>query len=223
MKIILILLLTAIQLSVFPQAKRDYVVSILDSNEAVALLQKAQENIEKYNYKDSYPLIFKAIGKDSTLHQSYDLLFKASVLTNNYSDSIIGYFKEGRKIFSEDDEMCYFIAEIYRLKNNYKSAIDEYTRALEHSTKLETRSVALPSFYSGRAFCYFKLSNYQLAIKDYTEYLKFNPSDSKILLNRGVCYSNSGNKQPAIIDLKKSAELGNKTAIEFLKKIQQKK
>ena len=205
------------------QVQRSYEVSIDRYNAAVELQKKAKFEIESGSIKKSYTYILKSIQNDSSSHRSYELLYQASLMDNNYSDSIIDYFKDSKKIFGNDDEICFYIAEIYRLRKDFQKAVSEYTKAIELAKNSEIKPGQYFQFFAGRALCFVNLKRYNEAILDYTCYLNQYPNDNIILVNRGVCYQKNGNLNSAILDWKKSALSGNQTAMGYLKSITRKK
>jgi|ERR1035437_6638747 tetratricopeptide (TPR) repeat protein len=222
MRSLLLLILLIVQLHAFGQNERTYEVSFEERNNSISLVNKAFEKLNKGFVKESYPLIFKAIRSDSTSHRSYELLYRACMTDGNYSDSIVQKFYLAKQIFGLDDEICFYIAELYRMKNNFKNSISEYTKAIELSKSNEEKSPIKMQYYSGRALSYVKMNMINEAISDYTIYLKEKPDDAIILTNRGVCYQKKGKDQLAIADWKRSSELGNITAKTYLKRMSQK-
>jgi len=223
MKLFLLISLFYVQLYAFGQQQRSYQVSIDGSNKAIILQKQAKEKLDKGLTKESYPLIFNAISSDSSSHRSYELLFRASLTDQNYSDSILNHFIQGKQIFGLDDELCFYIAELYRYRKDYKKSISEYTDAIKLSSNFNTKSEQYIQYFAGRGYSYVKTNKFTDAISDYSVYLKDRPEDCAILINRGVCYQKKGNIDLAITDWKKAALLGNLTAKAYLKNISQNK
>jgi tetratricopeptide (TPR) repeat protein len=207
------------QLHVIGQQERSYQVSIENRNSAITSQKRATEKLDKGLAKESYSFIFSAISADSSSHRSYELLYRASLTDSNYSDSIINHFIQGKQIFGLDDELCFYIAELYRYRKDYKKSILEYTKAIELSKDYKIKSGQYIQYFAGRGYSYIKTNKYDEAISDYTVYLKERPDDSAILTNRGVCYQKKSNIDLAIVDWKKAASLENITAKAYLKRI----
>jgi len=70
--------------------------------------------------------------------------------------------------------------------------------------------------YVDRANSYFVSKSWDWAIKDYSMSLDLNPSDSGAWLNKGISLLNSGRTEDACHDLRKSLNLGNKRASEYI-------
>ncbi|HZK69230.1 MAG TPA: hypothetical protein VFC36_06515 [Paludibacter sp.] len=216
MKYICIIFLLALQLQAWSQKEKVYNISIEARNAAIELVNKATIKINKGLVKESFSLITEAIKTDSTLHNSYDLLYRACLTDANYSNPAIQNFYIAERIFDLDDEICFYLAELYRLRNEHKKAIPEYTKAIEYSKSSTEKSKLWAQYFSGRAFCYTKTNNFKAAILDYDTYLKEKPMDAVILINRGVCYQKLGNMPMAIVDWKRSEQLGNPTGKVYL-------
>jgi tetratricopeptide (TPR) repeat protein len=219
MKLVLFIALLHLQLFALCQQERSYQVSIEGRNSAIISQKQAKDKLDKGFVKESYPLIFNAISADSSSHRSYELLYRASLTDENYSDSIVNYFIQGKQIFGLDDELCFYIAELYRYRKDYKKSIPEYNNAIKLSQNFNLKSKQYIQYFAGRGYSYVKTNKYDEAISDYSIYLKENPDDSTVLTNRGVCYQKKGSIELAIADWKRAALLENPTAKLYLKSI----
>jgi len=222
MRILVLFLFIAFQLNGIGQQKKVYNVSIEASNNSIYLANQAIRKLDKGLARESFPFIISAIQADSTMHKSYELLYKACLLYKEYPDSILQYFYIAKRIYELDDEICFYLAELYRLRNEFTKSIPEFTNAIELSKNSEDKSNLITQYYSGRAYSYLKMNRINEAISDYSIYLNEKPDDDIILTNRGVCYQKLGKKQLAIADWKKASELGNTIAKTYFKNISQK-
>ena len=194
-----------------------FTIDVENRNEAIKLNNSATKMINENKYQEATSILIKSVKKDSLLRENYVALFKVAVMSKNTSDSILNCLKKGQRIYNDDDEVCFFIGEIYRLKGQYKEAVNEYNSAIELSKEIPEKSFYYTDFFKSRAFCYSKIKNYTQAILDYNFVLTRKPNDDKSFLNRGICYSNSGKKSNALIDFKKALELGNQDAVPLIK------
>ena len=222
MRLLLLFLFITFQLNVIGQQSKTYNVSIEGRNSSISFANQAMNCLNNGHARESFPFIFEAIRMDSTLHKSYELLYKACLIDKDYPDSVLQNFYIAKRIFELDDEICFYLAELYRLKKNFVKSIPEFTKAIELSKDTEVKSDLVKQYYSGRGFCYLKINRLNDAIVDYSIYLKQAPDDDIILTNRGVCYQKLGKKQLAISDWNKASELGNPTAKTYLKNISNK-
>lgn len=205
-----------------PQKEKVYEVDMGARNAAIDNLTKAQQLIAAKQPDKSLHYITSAIKADSTLFESYGALYKACVTQKNYSDSIFSYFYIGQRIFTDSDDLCYFVGELFRFRKDYKKAIDQYTNAINLNTNKEEKSFYLPNFFSQRAFCYVKENRYKEAAEDYTTALKIDPEDELVLINRGVCYQKMKDDKKAVADWEKAVSLGSKLGQEYLDKLRKK-
>ena len=75
-----------------------------------------------------------------------------------------------------------------------------------------------PQCYIERANSYFSSRSWDWAIKDYTMALDLDPGNSDTWLKKGISLLNSGKKDDACYDFRKSFSLGNRKATEFISK-----
>ena len=47
------------------------------------------------------------------------------------------YLIKAKAIFEEDDEICYYLGNIYQNENNFQKAIAEYSLAIKYAQKTE--------------------------------------------------------------------------------------
>jgi len=142
-----------------------------------------------------------------------------------------------------DPELLMLRAECYRKTGENGRALDDVRRyldlyptskkALSFAGKLESASgdnlKALQYFsenlklhpndaecYIDRANSYFVSKSWGPAIKDYSMSLDLQPENPDTWLNKGIALLNSGKKADACFDFRKSFNLGNKKATEYL-------
>lgn len=207
-----------ISMNLFSQEKI-YVIDLEKRNKAIEFANIARKKIENKEFQDATNLLVKSIKTDSILRENYDLLYKSVISSKNNSDSILNIFLKAKMIFLEDDEICFYTGEIYRLKNDLNSAIYEYSLAIKYSNDIPEKSFYLNYFYIGRATSYLKLKKYEVAEKDFNIVLERNPENSLALINRGICNYYLGKKDKAKNDWLQAYKLGNETAATYLNKL----
>ena len=94
---------------------------------------------------------------------------------------------------------------------NYNEAI----RAFALSIQLDPSNAKA---YLNRGIAYERMNNAQQAFEDYSRAIQLLPQDGKAYYMRGILLGRHGNDSEAIADLKASADLGYKLAIDFLTK-----
>jgi len=220
LKILFVLIiLFSLQLNAKDKAYR---ISVKNRNLAIELTNKARTHIKNNEPAKATSLIFKAIAVDSIFSNSYELLYKAITMTNNTSDSVLNTFSKAKRIFDEDDEVCFYKGEVYRMREDFPNAIKEYSSAIEFSKNIPEKSFYYNYFFLYRATCSLKLKNYSGALNDYNSVLLLEPTNSNAFVNRGICYKNLRKIDLAKADMTRAAELGNTTAMTYLQKMNSK-
>ena len=101
-------------------------------------------------------------------------------------------------------------AHLYNTVNYY-----EAIRAFGLSIQLDPSNAKA---YLNRGIAYERMNNEQQAFEDYSRAIQLLPLDGKAYYMRGMLLERHKNDSEAIADLKLSAELGYKLAIDFLSK-----
>ena len=81
---------------------------------------------------------------------------------------------KGKGIVEEDDELCYYLGNIYQNQQNYAAAIKEYSLAIQYAKKNGEEYELVYAYYLNRGNCYLKQREFAKAIPDYTYSLKLN-------------------------------------------------
>jgi len=218
MKNTFLVILALITFHAFSQEKT-YIVDLEVRNKAIELTNLAGKKIENKEYQQATALLVKSIKTDSLLRQNFDLLYKSAISTNNNSDSILNIFVKSKRIFEEDDDICFYTGEIFRIKNDLKSAVNEYSQAIKLSSKIPEKSFYYKYYFLQRATAGLKLKDYESAEKDFSIFIGLDPENTTALLNRGICYFGMGKKTEAKNDWLKAKELGSEVAASYLLKI----
>ncbi|MBI4843108.1 MAG: tetratricopeptide repeat protein [Nitrospirae bacterium] len=99
---------------------------------------------------------------------------------------------------------------VYESMGRYEEALADYSKAIE----LEPDYLRT---YNNRGNTYRKMKDFQNAVNDYIAALKKDPKNSTSYFYLGLCYEDMGEKGKALASLRKSAGLGNKNAVNYLK------
>ena len=82
--------------------------------------------------------------------------------------------------------------------------------------------VGIWSFSAGalfnRARLFRRIQQFDKAIKDYDQFIKYNPDDYRGYTNRGLVKLEKNDNKGAFVDLKKASELGDEKADELINK-----
>ena len=130
---IFVVILICIHLLAMGQAS--YEVNVDDRNAAIDLNKKAEEFIEADNTEKAIEKLMESIKVDSVLRETYILAYKAWVKYRTCTDTVASILKKGRRIFSDDDVLCFYSAEIMRIQSQIPEAILEYTNATNYAKR----------------------------------------------------------------------------------------
>lgn len=108
-------------------------VSLADKNKAIVLTNQAIEKVKIDNVGEGFNLLIQAIAIDSTNRNSYLQLYRVGMNDSTRIDTAISILQKSKKIFQQDDEICYYIGEMYNLKGEVKRAMAEYSMAIAYS------------------------------------------------------------------------------------------
>ena len=213
LRLLIIIAFTAIQLNATSQT---YEVNLDDRNATIDLTNEAAQKIEGNNATEAIILLTKAIAIDSTYRNSYLALYKAYSMNKDYSATAISNFKKANRIFKEDDELCFYLGELYRMNNNLMEALYEYNAAIQYSKKNGEGFFLVYSYYTNRGICFMKLEMYDSAIADFNKALSLKPNSAAIRVNRGTCLNKKGDRINACIDWKYAVENGIPSAAKYV-------
>jgi len=204
-----------LQFNAFSQV---YNVSVDDRNKAIDLTNQAITKIEGDKLDDAILFLVKSLSVDSVYRPTYLQFYRVYSLNNEYSKTILPYIKKGKRIFEDDDELSFYLGEIYRSNSDLKNALLEYNAAIRLSKTNGEDFHLVHSYYFNRGNCYYKADLLDSAIVDYTYALKLKPDYSFAYMNRGICLYRRGKPIEACVDWQKSEELGCDSATEYLEK-----
>ena len=107
-----------------------------------------------------------------------------------------------RKLEEKFSDLCRK-AESEENDNNYEQGISLYSQAID--------LVGIWSFSAGALFCrarlFRKIKQFDNAIKDYDQFIKFNPDDFRGYINRGIVNLEKEDFENSLIDLRKGLEI----------------
>ena len=162
------------------------------------------------NYEEGLKYYNKELERDSN---NFSIHYNRAGIYNrkkNYEKALLDYFFS-YKIDTTDAKSVFYIALMYQyLNKNAKAEI--------YFLKAQSMKKWDAGYYNLRADFYSSTKKYDLAIKDYLVSLSLVSDDCKTWLLLGKAYLNSNNKQKAKEYFRKSAVLGCKDAVVFIKK-----
>lgn len=192
-------------------------VELKAMNKPIDLLNDANNDIENGNYEQAVQKLIASIRLQPKIRDAYLSLNTACSHTNQTA-ILKSYLQKAKTIFEEDDEICYYLGNIYQNENNLAKAIQEYTLAIKYSKKNGEDYELVYAYYQNRASCYLKLNEFAKAIPDFNYALKLNQENETIYVNRGIAYYKTGKRTEACQDWRKASKLGNSSASVYLRK-----
>ena len=151
-------------------------------NRPIELLNDANHDIEEGNYETAVQKLIASIRLNPKQREAYMSLNTACSYTNQIS-ILKSYLIKAKEIFKEDDELCYYLGNIYQNENNLSKAIQEYSNAIKYSKQNGEDFELVYAYYQNRASCYLKQNQYTQAIEDYNYALKLNQENGAIYAN----------------------------------------
>lgn len=188
----------------------EFNMAILDYSQAIEL------DRSNSSYYESRANCFASIGDFSKALYDFDMTIELSPESNYYNnradfyaDSLQEYekaladYEKSIEIESDDYEKMRALnnrALIYEEQGDYKSAINEYTRAIEFN-QFE------PIPYSNRGDIYIEIGEFDLAIKDFNSAIELDRNNPSLYELRANCFIAMGNNKKALDDLNMAIEL----------------
>lgn len=186
-------------------------------NKPIDLLNEANTDIGEGNYQKAIQKLIAAARLNPKLRDIYISLNNACTHTNETA-LLKQYLQNAKIIFEEDDELCYYLGNIYQNEQNLTKAIQEYTLAIQYGKKNGEDYELVYAYYQNRATCYLKRNEFAKAIPDFNYALKLNQDNGSIYANRGIAYYKTGKKTEACKDWRKAKILGISSVSTYINK-----
>ncbi len=216
LKLVIILFLLISKFGV--SAQDVYQVSLSDKNKAISLTNEAIEKVQADMTDDAFKLLVEAISIDFTNRNSYLQLYTVAMNDSSHIDTIIPILQKSKKIFQEDDEISYYLGEIYKLKGEVKRAMYEFSMAIAYSKKNGEDFHLVHKYYFNRANICLAKNMISTAVLDYTYAINLKSDYGSAYANRGICLYKMGETEAACKDWKQAVKLGIMQSEEYLKK-----
>lgn len=192
-------------------------VGINETNKAIELLNAANTDIENAAYPEAVRKLVAAAQLNPNLREIYLSLNTACSYTNQ-TTLLKQYLQKAKISMEEDDELAYYLGNIYQNENNYSKAIEEYSRAIQFSKKNGEDGLLVYAYYQNRASCYLKTNQFSKAIPDFNYALKLNEGNGAIYANRGIAYYKTGKRTEACQDWRTATKLGVSSASTYVRR-----
>ncbi|SDZ54224.1 Tetratricopeptide repeat-containing protein [Rhodonellum ikkaensis] len=198
-------------------AQKIYDVDENIRNNSVVITQTARGMISDRNYQKASELLETVMEKDPSFHAAYVNYYSATRNIPSKTGNLIRILKESLSIFEEDDELAYYLGNVFQAENRYPEAIKAYSEAIAFSKINGEDFPIVWAYYFNRANCLLKTNQHAKAIPDYTYSLKLSPDNPDIYTNRGFCYYKTDKRAAACDDWNKAIQFGNPASEKYLK------
>jgi len=186
-----------------------YEVEIEVRENSIVINNTAVDMIQKGNYASAARILEKVLEDDPSYHSAYLNFYRAGSQVEEKKEKVIQVLRKGLKIFKEDDEMAYYLGNLFQKENRLKEAIEAYSEAIAYS-KINGEDYPLVwAYYFNRGNCFLKSNQHSKAIPDYDYALELSPDNPDILTNRGFCHYKTNNAQAACADWSEAFQLGS--------------
>lgn len=186
-------------------------------NNSVVITQTAQKMISDQDYQKASELLETVMKKDPTFHAAYVNYYSAARNIPSKTSNLIEALKESLLIFEEDDELAYYLGNVFQAEKRFPEAIAAYSDAIAYSKINGEDFPIVWAYYFNRANSLLKTNQHAKAIPDYTYSLKLSPDNPDIYTNRGFCYYKTNKQEAACEDWNKAIQFGNPASEKYLK------
>ena len=192
--------------------------SLENHNQAVAHYNKALKLVEQKNYMEAFPLLNNTIKLDSTFRDGYILVTQAA-FESRQTETARTCLEKGVTVFTDDDEIIYYLAKIYQLEKKYPKAIETYTKAIEYAKLNGEEFPLVYDYYAGRGTCYLIQKQLTNALTDFDYSIKLDETKSAVYNNRGQALYQLKRINEACQSWQKAIELGDNNAASYIQKL----
>lgn len=203
------------KIGVFAQ---EYSVSLESTNKAIALTNQGMIKLKDNLMQDAFKLLIEAISIDSTFRNPYLQLYTVAMNDSTKIDTAISILQKSKKIFQQDDEICYYLGEMYKAKGEVKRAMAGYSMAIAYSKMNGEDFYLVHKYYFNRANICLEKNMISTAVLDYTYALNLKPDYGVAFANRGICFFKMGEIEAACKDWKQAVKLGVSQSEEYIGK-----
>ena len=192
-------------------------IDIADHHKSLALYESALNEMQQGHYEPAIGKLIQAINLDSMQRSYYINLYEACLASENYMQ-VISYLQKATRIFQEDDELFYYMGNIFQKTDNTDQAIICYDSAIVYSKINGEDYPIVYAYYLNRGNCLMKKKKFKMATADYNEAIRLNDSDGACYANRGIALYQQGKKEDACADWEKAVTFGQSVASQYINK-----
>lgn len=184
-------------------------------NKPAELVNEANRDIENREYKAAVQKLVAAARLDPHLREIYISMNVACSYTDQ-TDILKDQLKKATTYLTQDDELYYYLGNIYQNEGNLAEAIKVYSKAIEFGKINGEDFELIYAYYLNRGNCYIKQNDFAKAIIDYNQTIKLKPDAGATYVNRGIALYKTGKRKEACDDWKKAKSLGMTNVNQYL-------
>lgn len=192
--------------------------SIDKHNSAVETYNKAIILLEQKDFQAAFPLFAATIALDSTFRDAYIYVTQAA-FESRQTDVARLCLEKGVTVYTDDDEIIYYLAKIYQIERKYQQAIDTYSKAIEFAKVNGEEFPIVYDYYAGRGSCYLIQKQFEKALTDFDYSIKLDDTKSAVYNNRGQALYQLKRHNEACQSWQKARDLGDTNADTYIKKL----
>ncbi|AFL85481.1 putative enzyme of heme biosynthesis [Belliella baltica DSM 15883] len=193
-----------------------YELDAEERNNSIVVTKTAEDMISSGKYESAAKILETVFEKDPTFHPAYVNYYNAIRNIPQKTDKLIEALNYALDIFEEDDELAYYLGNIYQEQKEFEKAIKAYSSAIAYSKINGEDFPIVWAYHFNRGNCHLKTKQFENAIVDYTYALKLSPDNSDILTNRGISNYQANKKMEACEDWKESKRLGSNAVDRYI-------
>lgn len=179
----------------------------IDPNNAKAYFWKGIAFKENKFADKAEEMFFKTVETDNTYYDAYMQL--GELYTTKDSKVALQFYENALKLKPNSDECMYAMGRIYQNSNQFASAYNLYSQAVDINAGHKFASY-------GKAFIDVKFENYEKALTTIEQILKLAPDYSSAYTLRGYIYEKSNNTDLALQSYEKALEINAQDSIAAL-------
>ncbi|MDA3778775.1 MAG: tetratricopeptide repeat protein [Bacteroidales bacterium] len=173
-----------------------------------SLINLGNDYISINDYDEAMKIFNKALKIDQNYAPTLNAKINLLILSNEYRDA--GKLVE--KSIEKNSQYAPFYLNLgkYNIhKEKFEQSIEDFNKGIELLDK-NTDKFLLNKFFVNKGAAYQKLSESELALKNYTKAIDRNPNNPNVYIYRGYLYYKNGEFEKAITDFSTVIKLDSK-------------
>lgn len=191
--------------------------SVDNYNLSVKYLREGKDLFEKGNYDEAIAKMESSIKLNPGLKDAYYAMYNVALESGNYEITKT-YFNKAKSVFEDDDEIIFYLGQLYQKEKNYTKAFLEYNQAIAYAKKNGEDYPVVSDYYANRGICYLRQKKYTEALADFDYSIKLNEMKKGVYANRGFALYKLKRLNEACKSWSKAYELGQTSTKKYIDK-----